>query len=111
MGKSISAKPFNAWNKKKTLKGQSSVILCFFPRSTYMAGKSSLTDSRLESMTFLGLMMLMLPMSPPTKLRRDSPEMAGIRPEVAGLPPDSGVDGLETGGEVMLTDRPRNSVS
>jgi len=62
-------------------------------------------------MAFLGFMMLMLPMRPPTKLRRDSPEMAGMRPEVAGLPPEMEVDGLETGGEVILTERPRNSVS
>ena len=57
---------------------------------TYIAGKSSLTDSRLESIC-LGRRTLRLPMKPPTRLRRESPEMAGLRPEMAGL--RSEVDG------------------
>jgi len=56
-----------------------------------------LTDSRLESVC-LGLRTLRLPMNPPTKLRSDSPEMAGLRPE-------TGVEGALVDGVVMLADR------
>ena len=70
-----------------------------------MAGISSLTDSRLLSMMLFGLRTLRLPMKPPTKLRRDSPEMAGLKPEV-------GLDSPSIrGGVVTLTDRPRNPAS
>jgi len=66
-----------------------------------IAGKSSLTESRLESVC-LGRRTLRLPMNPPTKLRIESPEMAGLRPE-------EGVDGVLLGGVVTLTERWRKA--
>merc|ERR1712198_542672 len=55
-------------------------------------------------MMLFGLRTLRLPMKPPTKLRRDSPEMAGLKPEV-------GLDSPSIRGGVTLTDRPRNPAS
>jgi len=95
------------------MRGTRSVVLHFMRTKSViepalgklrMAGTSSLTDSRLLSTTALGRRTLMLPIKPPTRFRRDSPEMAGLMP-------DKGVDGLLVGGEVTLTERPRNSMS
>jgi len=68
-----------------------------------IAGKSSVTDSRLES-TVLGRRALRLPMKPPTKFRMESPEMAGVKPEV-------GFHGPLDGGVVTLTERSRKPAS